>query len=203
MKPKAAAMLLLLACAAARAQDRPVELIDEHIGLRFEPPKGAERLADEETVRDFHVPGSRLEVVFGDPQNTMLVTVYVFDAKVYGVPTGSMKDNYQALREKLEAEIMADVPGAQWMSRDLIKINSQPWQRLRYRFPSGSEMVSDMYAIVWGEKFMALTYSAAAVNYERLRADFEKSAASIQLFLSFPKESVKPAGRQGKRKRKP
>jgi hypothetical protein len=204
MKPKAAAaaVLLLLSCAAARAQGKPVELIDEYVGIRFEPPKGAKRLSAEETARDFHVPGSRLRVVFNDPKNTMIITVDVFDAEAYGLSTGPANDNQQALRQALESEVMTGVPDAEWMSRDVIKINSLPWLRLRYKFSSG-EMVMDMYAIVWGEKYMTVHYGCTAGNYERLRADFEKSAASIQLFITVPVENAKPAGRRGKRKRKP
>jgi hypothetical protein len=203
LKAAAAALPLLLACAAARAQDKPVELLDEFVGIRVVPPKGAERLGDEETARDFHVPGARLVAVFADPKNTMMLAIDVFDAETYGVPTGSMYDNHQALRQKLESEIMADVPGVKWVSRELIKLNSLPWLRLRYNSSAGDEIAADEYAIVWAGKFMVLTYYCSAANYERLRVDFEKSAASIQLFLSFPVENAKPAVRRGKRKRKP
>ncbi|MFL6257017.1 MAG: hypothetical protein ACJ74T_18580 [Pyrinomonadaceae bacterium] len=203
----AAAMLLLLACAAARAQDKPVELqdkpvelIDEFVGIRFVPPKGTERLGDEETAREFHIPGARLVAVYVAPKNTMMLAIDVFDAEAYGLPPGLTKDDQQALRQKLESEIMADVPGVKWVSREVIRLNSYPWLRLRYNSSSGDEMAVDEYAIVWAGKLMALTYYCSAENYERLRADFEKSAASFELFLSIPKENVKPAGRRGKRK---
>lgn len=207
MRPKAvtASMLLLLACAAARAQDRPVELIDEYVGIRFEHPKGIERLSDEETAREFGT-GGRLKVVFNDSKNTMLLILNVLDREAYGLPTGSMKDSQKALRQKLESEVMAGVSDVKWISRDVIEINSLPWLHLRYKFSSGDEIASDTYATVWGERIMVFTYSCTAGNYERLRADFEKSAASIQLFLSVPVGSVeeeKPAVRRGKRKRKP
>ena len=200
-KAAAAAVLLLLACAAARAQGKEVRLIDGHLTVNFVPPKGAARLGEDEAAR-LAAAGSSLKVAFGGPGPGALLTVNTFAAESKGVPDGASEKERQALLKKLESEVTASSPAAEWMSRETIQIGGPLWVRLRYKAAKeGREFVSDTYAITWFGRVVVFDYRCPAEDYERRRAAVEKSAASIWLgVFATPVEDKQPAGRRGKRR---
>ncbi|HEX8146067.1 MAG TPA: hypothetical protein VF591_02600 [Pyrinomonadaceae bacterium] len=195
----AAAILLLLACAAARAQGKPVELIDGHLGIDFVPPKGAVRLGEDEAAR-LASAGSILKVAFGGPGSGTLLTVNTFSAEAKGVPDGASEKERQALMKRLEWEAAAAFPAAELMAREVVRIDGPFWVRLRYKLPTktGGQVVADTYAITWVGRVAVFNYLCPAADYERRRAAFEKSAASIRLtlFALGPPREAKPRGRR-------
>jgi hypothetical protein len=195
MKLKAAAvMLLLLSCAAARAQGEQVEIDVGHLQIVFTPPKGLPRVGADE-LRRLSSSGSTMRAAFGDLRQGMLA-VETFDAGPKGVTDGDL----ESLKKKLEADVADTFPAAEWMSREVVTINGPRWLRLRYQVPGLAHVVSDAYAIVWFGKVVTFALYAPAAEYERQRPAFEKSAASLRLILSArPVPDAKPAPRPGRR----
>lgn len=195
MKLKAAAvMLLLLLCAEARAQGEKVEIVDEHLKIIFTPPEGFPRAGADDFQR-LSARDPTLRAVFGDLRG--LVRVNTFDALPNGVKDGDL----ESLKKKLELDVAATFPAAEWLSRDVVTTDGPRWLRLRYKIPGRAvSVVSDVYAIVWFGKVVTVTLYNPEPEYERQRPAFEKSAASLRLIISVRAvPDAKPAPRPGKR----
>lgn len=195
MKLKAAAiMLMLLSCAAARAQGEQVEIVDGHLKIIFTPPEGFPRAGADDFQR-LSARDPTLRAAFGDLG--ALVRVNTFDALPNGVTDGDL----ESLKKKLERDVAADFPAAEWMSRDVVTIDGPRWLRLRYKVPGRAvSIVSDVYANVWFGKVVTVTLFNPEPEYERQRPAFEKSAATLRLIVSLRTvPEAKPARRPGRR----
>jgi hypothetical protein len=200
MKLKAAAaMLLLLTCAAARAQVKPLEIIDGHLGISFVPTKGAARLGEDEAAR-LSTAGRYLKAAFRGPGNETLLVLNTLDAAPNGLSEDASVKSREELMKWLESEVTTSFPGAEWMAREVKSIDGPLWIHLRYKAAkAGRDVVSDTYAITWFGRVIVFDYLCPAEVFERQRVAFEKSASSIRLTLfAFgpPPQEVKPRGRK-------
>lgn len=176
--------LLLVGCAAVRAQERRVEVSAGPRTISFSLPAGFERMSAEEVAAQF-TRGVTPLAVFREPRRELRVTVNTFDAERQGV------EDVPSLKKRLESDLAAAHPRAKWLSRDIVKLGRDEWVRLRYKATAGiGEVVSESYATVWAGEAIIVTFYGPAAEYEGHRAAFRKSAESIKLSLSV----IAPAG---------
>ncbi|HEV3470365.1 MAG TPA: hypothetical protein VG148_13650 [Pyrinomonadaceae bacterium] len=179
-----ATLLLLLGCAAVRAQERRVEVQAGPIAVDFSLPPGFERMSDAEVAAQF-TRGVAPAAVFREPTRELRVTVSVFDALGQGI------EKVPALKKRLESDVAAAHPTAKWLSRDIVRLGGEKWVRLRYRATAGSgEVVSETYAILWAGEAVVVNFYGPAAEYEGQSAAFRKSAESIKLSVMI----IAPAG---------
>jgi hypothetical protein len=180
-----ALVLLLLACAPARAQEeRRAEVQVGSIGISFALPAGFERMSAGEVAAQY-ARGVPPKAVFRDPRRELRVTVNTFDALDQGV------GDLRSLTRRLKSDIEAAFPDARWVSRGAVKLGGVAWSRFRYRATAGiGPVVNDMYAVVWAGTAIIINFYGPAAEYGAARAAFEKSAASLRVSVSV----IAPAG---------
>jgi hypothetical protein len=171
-------LLLLLGCAAARAQERRVEVSAGPRTISFSLPDGFERMSAEEVAAQF-TRGVTPLAVFREPRRELRVTVNAFDAEAQGV------EDVRSLKKRLESDLAAAHPTAKWLSRGIVKLGGDDWIRLHYKATAGvGEVVSETYATLWAGEAVIVTFYGPAAEYAGRRAAFRKSAQSIELSLS-------------------
>jgi len=196
LRVTAAVMLLLLSCAAARAQGRRVEVAAGPINVSLSLPAGFERMGDEDVAAQF-TRGVTPAAVFREPRRELRVTVNALDAVGQGV------EGVRSLKKRLEADFAAANPKAVWLARGVVKLGGTDWVRLHYKATAGiGEVLSETYATVWAGEAVVVTFYGPAAEYGAAqRAAFRKSAESIRLSVSVnaPAAEAAPPARPGRK----
>ena len=173
-------LVLLLGCAAARAQEgaRRVEVGAGPVNVSFSLPAGFERMSAEEVAAQF-TRGVTPHAVFREPRRELRVTVNTFDAVGQGVET------VPALKKRLERDLAAAYPAARWLGRGFVRLGGVNWVHLRHSAEAGiGEVVSETYATVWAGEAVVVNFYCPVAEYARRRAAFRQSAQSIRLSVS-------------------
>jgi hypothetical protein len=192
MKRHALALTIvaLLGCvAAARAEERRVEVKAGPVLVGLALPAGFERMSDEEVAAQF-TRGVTPAAVFREPRRELRVTVNTFDA------LGQNIETVPALKKRLEADFAAAHPMAKWLARGVTRMRGVNWVRLHYRAPAGiGEVVAETYATLWAGEAVVVTFYAPAAEYAGQRAAFRRSAESIRLsiLVEAPAADAQPA----------
>jgi len=168
-------LLFVLAGGRTLAQEsgERVQLRDGRIS--FVLPAGFKPMSKEDIALKFGRNGAAYAPEFAYSNERQNVSVAV----TFG-GSGFRAEQSDELKKFLEAQLERNIPGVEWIAREMITRNGTRWIHLHLRAKAiDTGVINDMYGTVFDGQLLMFNFNTTIAQYENYKESLRRSAETI------------------------
>lgn len=142
--------------------------------LTFEVPTGLQAMTREQIALKFP-KSSPPQYVYANAKGGISIAVTFSQSAVAVGQLGELKSAMEQMLPRM-------TPGLQWITRETVSINGQPWVHLEMTSSAvDTDIHNHMYLTSFGGRMLGINMNATSREYESVRAAFTRSRNSIRI----------------------